>query len=233
VEAHFGQTIFIAQGSVEGTKGIKGKTVTLDVTATHARIEDLLALAMAPPPTMSGAIRLKTKFVLMPGPKEVPERLKLDGSFDLESARFTSGTMQQKIDNMSKRSQGKPKEVVTPDESTSADDVATAMNGNFRLSLGILTLTQLHFAVPGADVRLDGSYALDQETLDLRGKLMLQAKLSQTTTGVKSFLLKLADPIFSKPGSGAVLPIRITGPAQHPHYGLELKRRGASSTESR
>jgi AsmA-like C-terminal region len=122
---------------------------------------------------------------------------------------------------------------VSPGESTSADDVATAMSGNFRLGSGILTLSQLHFAVPGADVQLDGTYTLNHETMDFRGKVMLQAKLSQTTTGVKSFLLKLADPIFSKPGSGAVLPIRITGPAQHPHYGLELKRRGSSSTESR
>lgn len=233
VEAHFGQTTLVAQGSIEGTKGIKGKTVTLDVTATRTRMEDLLALAMSAPPTMTGAIRLKTKFLLAPGPKEVPDRLKLNGSFDLESARFTSGTVQQKIDNLSKRSQGKPKEVVSPDASTSADDVATAMSGNFRLGSGILTLSQLHFAVPGADVQLDGTYTLNHQIMDLRGKVMLQAKLSQTTTGVKSFLLKLADPIFSKPGSGAVLPIRITGPAQHPHYGLAFKRSGSDSPESR
>jgi hypothetical protein len=233
VEAHFGQTILAAQGSVEGTKGIKGKTVTLDVTATHARIEDLLALAMAPPATMTGAMRLKTKFILAPGPKEVSDRLNLDGSFDLGSAHFTSSAIQQKIDNMSKRSQGKPKEVVSPEESTHADDVATEMNGNFQLRSGTLTLSLLRFAVPGADVRLDGTYTLNQETMDLRGKVLLQAKLSQTTTGVKSFVLKFVDPIFSKPGIGAELPIRITGPAQHPHYGLELRRRRSNEADSR
>jgi hypothetical protein len=146
---------------------------------------------------------------------------------------FTSGAMQQKIDNMSKRSQGKPKEVVSAEEPTSADDVATEMNGNFQLRSGTLTLSLLRFAVPGADVRLDGTYTLDQESMDFRGKILLQAKLSQTTTGVKSFLLKLVDPIFSKPGIGAELPIRITGPAQHPHYGLELRRRGSNGVESR
>ncbi len=233
VEAHIGKTILIAQGSVEGTKGIKGKTVTLDVSSTGAHIEDLLALSMGPPPSMTGDIHLKTKMVLKPGPKDVADRLNLDGSFELGSAHFTSGPMQQKIDNLSKRSEGKPNEVVRPEDATKADDVATSMNGKFVLRTGILTLTLLHFAVPGADVHLDGTYALDEQTMDLHGKVVLQAKLSQTTTGVKSFFLKLADPIFAKAGGGAVLPIRITGPAQHPHYGLELRRKASDSQESR
>ena len=46
VEAHFGQTDLLAQGSVEGTAGKKGKTITLDVSASNARIEDLLLFAM-------------------------------------------------------------------------------------------------------------------------------------------------------------------------------------------
>src|SRR4029077_3754603 len=204
-----------------------------DVSANHARIEDLLLLAMKESPSITGPIRLKTKFILVPGPKQIPERLNLNGSFDLDSLHFTSGAVQQKVDNLSKRSEGKPNEVVNPAEATRTDDVASAMKGNFRVENGILTLTGLNYRVPGADVRLAGTYALEPETLDLSGTVKIQAKLSQTTTGFKSFLLKFADPIFSKGGKGAILPIRITGSVQHPHYGLELGHKSEAAKENK
>ncbi len=229
VEAHFGQSVLLAQGSVEGRKGTKGKTVTLEVSASRARVEDLLLLSVSASPSMTGPIRLKTKLRLAPGPQEIPDRLNLDGSFDLGSVHFTSGALQQKIDNMSKRSEGKPKEIVNPQDPVAADDVATEMRGNFQLDKGILSLSTLNFSIPGANVQLDGTYTLDHETMDLHGKVRMQAKLSQTTTGVKSVILKLADPLFSKGGNGAVLPIKITGPVQHPHYGLDLGRHNAET----
>lgn len=222
LEVHFGRTDLRAQGKVEGIAGKKGKTITLDVSATRARIEDLLLLALKESPPMTGPIRLKTKFILVPGPKQIPERLFLDGSFDLNSLHFTSSAVQQKVDNMSKRSKGNPNGVVNPEEAIKTNDVASKLKGNFRVEDGILTLSGIDFGVPGADVQLAGTYALESETLDLYGKLTMQAKLSQTTTGFKSFLLEFADPVFSKGVKGTILPIRITGAVQHPHYGLDL-----------
>lgn len=233
VEAHFGQTDLLAQGKVEGTAGKKGKTVTLDISATHARIEDLLMLAMKESPPMTGPIRLKTKFILVPGPKQISDRLNLNGSFELDSLHFTSSALQQKVDNMSKRSEGKPQDVVDPQEAIKTDDVVSAMKGNFRLEDGILTLVGIDFGIPGADVQLAGAYALEPEELDLRGKLTMQAKLSQIATGFKSFLLRFADPIFSKGGKGTVLPIKITGSVQHPHYGLDLGRKAVADEENK
>lgn len=233
VEAHFGQTVLLAQGKVEHTEGKKGKTITLDVSATRARIEDLLLLAVKGAPPMTGPVRLKTKFILVPGPKQIPDRLNLNGSFDLDSLHFTSGAVQQKVDNMSKRSEGKPKEVVNPEEAIKTDDVASAMKGNFRVEDGILTLSGLNFGIPGADVQLAGTYSLEPETLDMYGRLTIQAKLSQTTTGFKSFLLKFADPIFSKGGKGSVLPITITGSVEHPHYGLDLRHKAEAGKENK
>ena len=218
---------------MEGTAGKKGKTITLDVSATRARIEDLLLLAMKESPPMTGPVRLKTKFILVPGPKPIPDRLNLNGSFDLDSVHFTNGAVQQKVDNMSKRSEGKPSEVVNPEEAIKSDDVASAMKGSFRVEDGILTLAGIDFGIPGADVQLAGTYSLDPETLDLYGRLIMQAKLSQTTTGFKSFLLRFADPIFSKGGKGTVLPIAITGSVQHPHYGLDLRHRAEAGKENK
>ncbi len=233
VMAHFGQTDLLAQGSVERDPAKKGKTVTLDVTSSQARIQDLLLLALKESPPMDGPIRLHTKFILAPGPKPIPDRIYLDGSFDLASMHFASSAVQQKVDNMSKRSEGKPKEVVNPADAIKTDDVAGAMKGNFRVENGILTLAGLNFSIPGADVNLAGDYFLDNETLALHGNLKMQAKLSETTTGFKSFLLKLADPFFSKHGNGANVPIKITGSAQHPHYGLDLGHKNNASAENR
>jgi hypothetical protein len=232
VEAHFGHTDLQAQGSVERAKGTHGKTITLDVSASRARVEDLLLLAVKASPPMTGPVRLKTKFILKPGPQQIPDRIYLDGSFTLDSLHFTSSSVQQKVDNMSKRSEGKPGEVVNPADAISEDDVATAMKSDFRVQNGTLTLSGLNFVIPGAAVQLAGDYGLEAQTLDLYGKLIMQAKLSQTTTGVKSFLLRFADPIFSKGGKGTVLPITITGPVQHPHYGLDLRHKAESARQN-
>lgn len=222
VEVRFGQTDLLAQGKVEGTAGEPGKTITLDVSATRARMEDLLLLAVKESPPMTASLRLNTQFVLVPGPQQIPDRLFLKGSFDLDSLHFTNSGLQQKIDNMSKRSKGQPREVVNVEEAIKTDDVASKLSGNFRIENGMLGLSQINFEIPGAHLQLAGEYALDPETLDLHGKLRMQARLSQTTTGFKSFLLKFADPFFSKGDLGTVLPLKITGSVQHPHYGLDL-----------
>lgn len=231
VEVHFGETDLVAQGSIEGKPGTKGKTITLDVSGNHARIEDLLLLAVKESPPLSGPIRLKTKFILDPGPEQIPDRLNLDGSLELDSLHFTNSAVQQKVDNLSKRSEGKPREVVNPKEAIKTDDVASDAKGNFRLEKGTLTLSSVNYSIPGADVRLAGTYALESQTLDLHGQLTMQAKLSQTMTGVKSFLLRFADPFFSKGGKGTVLPFTVTGPVEHPHYGLDLHHKAESAKE--
>jgi hypothetical protein len=225
VVAHFGKTNLVANGKVEGIAGRKGKKIVLDVTSDQAGIEDLLQFAVKESPPMSGPIQLKTKFVLTPGPEDISDRLYLDGSFNLDSVHFTSGTVQQRLDNISKRSLGKPKEVESPQNATSADDVASAMEGHFQLLLGTITLSRVAFQFPGTNVHINGTYDLDQENLNIHGIVELQAKLSQTTTGAKSFFLKIVDPFFSKDGKGAVLPVKITGPLNHPSYGLDFGRK--------
>ena len=222
VECHFLNTVLMVRGKAEGVKGKSGKTITLDVAGNHARIENLLLLAIKGPPPMSGPVQLKTKFLLPSGSQEIPDRLNLDGMFNLASVHFTSNTVQQKFDNLSKRSLGKAGSTSRTDIPDTTDDVASAMKGDFQLKAGILTLPSVQFEVPGANVKLHGTYDLDQELLDLHGHLEMQAKLSQMTTGIKSFFLKAVDPFFSKNGNGTVLPIKITGSVKQPSYGLDF-----------
>ena len=68
-----------------------------------------------------------------------------------------------------------------------------------------------------------GVYAVRSEALDFKGSLYMDAKLSQTVTGLKSWLLKLADPVFRKNGR-TVVPLSINGTRNSPHIGLDVKR---------
>lgn len=84
-------------------------------------------------------------------------------------------------------------------------------------------MSRLTFGVPGATIRLSGHYHLCQETLDFLGTVRLQAKASQTMTGVKRLLLKPIDPLFARDGAGTVLPIHIAGTRDHPAFKLDVK----------
>jgi hypothetical protein len=89
---------------------------------------------------------------------------------------------------------------------------------------GVMTFPELTFSVPGSLVNLHGSYSLASEQLDFQGTLSLEARVSQTTTGLKSFLLKAIDPLFEKSGAGTVLPLNITGTPDHPSFKLDIRR---------
>jgi hypothetical protein len=74
-----------------------------------------------------------------------------------------------------------------------------------------------------ADEAVQGSYGLRSESINLHGQLELSAKLSHTTTGIRSVLLRGLDPLFRNGAGGSVLPIKITGSRSNPSFGLELR----------
>lgn len=220
IDAWFLNSYLHAKGAVlDAPKGQHGRTVTLDVAMDRSRIEDVMKMAVkSPTPPMVGGLKLDTKFVLPPGEADVAERLRLDGRFAIAKAKFTNYDVQGKIEELSKRGQGKTKE---PEK----EKVVSDFQGRFKLADGRLVLPDLTFAVPGAKVVLAGTYALKPETLDFKGQLLLDAKISQTVTGVKRVLLKAVDPLFAqKDGTGSALPIRIRGSRAAPEFGLDIKR---------
>ena len=218
IDADFLKSSLVAKGAVlDGPPG-QGRTVSLDVQMTKARIEDVMVMAMkAAKPPMVGALTLTTKFLLPPGKTDVAQRLKLDGRFAISAARFTNYDVQGKIVELSRRSQG----MVGQDLK---DQVASDFRGRFTLANGLLELPDLAFAVPGAQVRLAGRYALKPETIDFKGNLLMDAKVSQMVTGFKSLLLKIIDPLFGKPGGGSSIPIKIEGTRSDPKFGLDMNR---------
>ena len=138
----------------------------------------------------------------------------MNGEFGLGNAIFTSPEIREKIRALSRRGQGKPQD-------KDAGSAVSQLKGRFILRDTVITFPGLSFEVEGAAVRLTGTYALKNEELDFHGQLLLDAKLSQATTGFKSILLKAVDPFFRKEGK-TVLPIKITGTRDKPSFGLEL-----------
>ena len=88
----------------------------------------------------------------------------------------------------------------------------------------MLTMPELTFGVPGAGVRLAGTYSLVDETLAFKGDLLLEADLAETTSGWKAALAKIAQPLFRRPGGGSRVPIKIEGTRDQPKFGLDVKR---------
>ena len=214
VIAQFLHTTLICNGGIVKPQEGHGKEIALDVVANVARLEDLMALAVKGKPPMTGSVKLKTKFDLPPGKGEIADRLKLKGQFAIAQGNFTELSIQDKIKALSRRGQGKPEEA-------SAGSAVTELSGDFALSNGMLTFRDLNFGVTGANIDLAGTYALRTGELNFQGHLKLAAKLSETMTGIKSWLLKPVDPFFRKNGE-TVLPIKITGTRDHPSFGLNL-----------
>lgn len=218
VDAVLGTTPIEARGGIVHTPGRKGRTVTLQATIDKGSLHDVLRLALdEQPPPMGGRISLRTLLNLPPGEARVIERLELDGTFTIEGLRFASTTVQDKVDEFSRRGRGRPADATI-------EDVPSTMRGTFRLKDGVLRFPQLGFSVRGAVVRLQGRYVLRGGALDFRGTVRLQARASQTLTGWKSWLAKPFDPLLSKDGAGTVLPIKITGTARRPAFGVEMRK---------
>src|SRR6266404_276155 len=205
VRATLLHSLIIANGSVTRAAGKPGHIISLNIYAPNARLQDILRLATkSPEAVMSGTVNQRTKMLLPPGKEKVIHRLTLDGDFGVNDAEFASVEVRDKLESLSRRALGKPND-------EDAGSAVTDLLGHFRLDHDLASFPRLSFSIPGAEVRLTGSYNLPDETLDFRGNLRMQAKLSQTVTGKKSFFLKLADPFFKKDGAGSVVPIRISG----------------------
>jgi AsmA-like C-terminal region len=200
----------VANGSVVNVPEKKGHQITLDVTTPKARIEDILQLAIdSDKPFLRGPVSVKAKLLLPPGNQKVIDKMTLDGNFAITDGRWSSSEVREKLESLSRHAKGQPEE---PD----AGSAVTDLKGLFVLKNSVVHFSKLTFSVPGAGVELAGTYDIKGQKIDMQGRLRMQAKLSQTMTGAKSFFLKAIDPFFSKNGAGTELPITISGTRENP-----------------
>lgn len=224
VDAHFGDTELIVQGSIAAVRGRPGKLTQLAFEAPQGRIQDVLGLFVTHRPPMSGTTAMKAQVEIPPGTDSFLKRVKLRGTFGVDQGKFTKSVTQTDVDKLSAGARGKKKD--------DAPNVLTDLSGNVTLDKGTATFTDLRFAVPGVKARLHGTYSIINYRIDLHGPMRVDTKISHTTSGMKSFLLKLLDPIFKKKRKGEVVPVHIGGTYEHPQFGLDLGNNGNQHTVS-
>ena len=132
-------------------------------------------------------------------------------------AKFTDAGVQKKLSGMSHRARGR-------DPEQQAENVVSDLSGTFRLKDGSLSFSDLAFGLPGATVRLHGSYGLRSEAIAFDGTLRMDATISEAAGagGMKGFFLKAIDPLFRKKGAGALVPIKVRGTREKPEFGLDV-----------
>lgn len=214
IVATLGSTHFTTTGFVVKQDGDTRKTIFLKAIMPAGNLRDVLTLAMKGSPLMEGTIRLNTTIGIPPLTGKVKEKLLLDGTFEVSNGKFLKSRIQEKIDALSHRGQGK----TTKED---VDEAVHRMSGDFKMAGETITFRTLAFEIPGAMVNIGGLFDMAANELDFHGALMLDAKLSETQSGWKRWLLKPVDPFFSKRGAGTFLHIKITGSSKDPQFGLD------------
>jgi AsmA-like protein len=213
VTAHFGNTTVVSQGTIAGQPQQKGKIASLDMVVREGHIQDLLLLVVKSAHSpLTGVVSLKARAAIPPGPRPFVRKVALQADFGIDSASFTNLKTQHSVDQLSERAEGEKNE--------DPESVLSDLKGHVDLKDGIANFSSLSFGVPGAVAQMHGTYDLGSEEIDLRGMLHMQAKLSDATTGIKSFLIKALNPFLKNDHPGAEVPVHITGTYSHPVYRL-------------
>ena len=227
VDATLGQSHFTAEGEVvrvpagtakNGTAQPGGHEISLNVNVDRGRMEDFLRLtSKTGTALLTGALTLKTTLEIPPGAAPPHQRIKLAGNFALDDVEFTSAKIQDDIRQLSLRGQGMPKQA-----REGGADVRSSMQSDFTMAGGVVTLPDLKYTVPGAEIDLKGTYGVDGGTLNFAGTAKTQATVSQLVGGWKGILLKPVNKLFEKGGAGMEIPIHINGTYQNPSFGIDL-----------
>ena len=227
---HYGQTTITGSGSVAEQEGVKGKVATFQLSSNKARVQDLLWMFISEKQSpMTGPIVFRAKATLNPGKQPFLNRVKLVGDFGISDAQYSQPDTQKNLDVLSARASGQADKVEDTNDKLGNDSydpgrVVANIKGHVALSNTVAHLSDVSFNVPGALAKVSGTYGLTTERIDLQGFMRLDSELSKTTTGVKSFLLKVAEPFMKKGHHNAsVVAIKIGGTYQDPTYSVVPK----------
>jgi hypothetical protein len=216
VNATLGSTNFTTTGGIIKHEANQPRAISLNVDMPNGNLRDVLRLAMKEEPFMQGRLALRTKIDIPPLTGKVREKLILDGHFEISQGRFARPTIQNQLDNLSRRASGHPQE-------RDVDPAVSRMAGGFHLENADIRFNPLSFGVPGADLDLTGDYNLDSDAVDFAGTVKLQATVSQMTTGWKKWVLRPADRLFERQGAGTFLRIQVNGTSKSPKFGVNLR----------
>ena len=180
---------------------------------------------------MNAVLTMKANLHIPPGDTRVAQKMELQGKFQLHNVRFNNAAIQDKVDGLSARAQGKPKEVAAYSTDKEAE-VSSMMSAQFTIANRQVNVNDLHYQIPGALVLMNGVYSMDGNLFEFKGHVRTDATASQMVTGWKSWLLKPVDPFLKKNGAGLELPISISGTQGDVRLGLALHGTADESSQA-
>ena len=227
VDAYFRKTHVVAEGRVAKDPADGGKTATIHLSSRDGRIEDVLWLFVkGKQPPMTGVVNLQTNVEIPHGKRRFLEKVKLQGEFGITRGEFPNGSTQVGVNRLSAGAQGQ-------DDEIRPQTALTNLSGAVGLDNGIATFHDLTFEVPGAKAQIRGTYGVMDHQIDLRGQMKVDTAIANTTSGAKSFLLRLMGPFFKKrKHGGQILPVKIAGTYEKPTFGLALGDKKAQEVPS-
>ena len=222
VETSYFKTVINSSGSVANKEGWDAKFTSLDFAVHDGRIQDILRLFIRENrPPLSGATSFKAHVTVPPEGKPFLKEVTLQGEFDIENGHFEKPSRQQSVDELSETARGEKKAKPEEKKDEPEEDVTSHTHARIDVHDGVATFSELVYSVPGADARMHGTFNLLDEKVDLHGTLRMDAKFSQSTSGIKALFAKVLDPFLNKK-NGSVVPVVVDGTYSNPHFGLDL-----------
>jgi hypothetical protein len=231
LRARLGKTGIAGDGEIKGDSKHKGKTVALQLVSQRGRVQDLLRLFLKGEPPMVGAVVFRAGVVLPPTPSPFLKRVELTGDFGIAGAQYTNSDTQRNLDIASAKARGEADKIEddqdadkkkgTDKTDQDLEHVVSNVKGHVMVRDGVATFSHLSFDVPGASAKLKGTYSLLNQQINMSGVVLIDAQLSKTTTGAKSFLLKIVQPLTRKKkstGTGSVVALKVTGTYSNPSF---------------
>jgi hypothetical protein len=221
VTTDFLKTHLVGNGQIAGHPGEHGKTAALDLAVHNGRMQDVLRMFVSEPkPPFSGIASLRAHVIIPPGNRPFVQKVVLSGDFGVEGGQFTKASTQKDIDALSDKSRGAKQDEQAEEEDP--ERVISNITGHVDLRNAAATFVNLSLNVPGAFARMNGTYNLQSEVVDLHGTLKTDVELSKMTSGFKSVLLKPFDVFFKRKHAGAAVPVHLVGTYKDPQAGLDL-----------
>ena len=222
VTASYINSVIHANGNITNKVGWDEKFTSLEFMVGDGRIQDFLRLFVrGDRPPMSGVTNFQAHATVPPEGKPFLKEVTLQGEFNIDKARFENPPRQESVDTLSETAQGLMKAKPGEKKDDPQDDVTSHVHGHVDLRNGVATFPDLMYSVPGADAWMHGTYNLLNEKIDLHGTVRMDAKFSQSTSGIKTIFAKILDPFLNKK-HGSVVPVLVDGTYGNPHFGLDL-----------
>lgn len=228
VESFWGKTKVITRGDIEGPSANKQrKTAAFQMNCSSGRVQDLLRLFVHDDQSpMAGAITFKANVLIPPGDQNFLRKVRLQGIFEIEEGRYANPKTQQDVDILSARARGQADKIEDDQDrdrkngtntvTRDLEQVISNVRGDVTLRDTVATFSHLSFKIPGASALLSGTYNVQTRVVDMRGEARMESSLSEATSGVKSFLLRILHPRNgNKRKPGSVVMVHVTGTYGH------------------